>query len=84
MDDDDKRKVILVIGCVCILIFLYSLFVGGAGYGCSSGGGVLLKDISGVRCVDLDSVDLCRDYTGRVITKPDNLFNASFNMSYGG
>jgi hypothetical protein len=83
MDDDIKRKLILFSGFVCIGVVLYLVFVGGASYGCSSGNGTLLDSSSGMRCLDLSSVDVCRDHTGRVIKSVDK-FNFTVNVSGDG
>ena len=79
-DEKVKRIVFLIIGVVAICVFLYSVFFVGAGFGCASGGGVLTKGVDGVRCIDINTTDLCRDYNGRVIEKPVGGFN--FNVSY--
>lgn len=79
--DDVKRNMILFVCFVCVCVFLYVVFVIGASYSCVSGGGSLQKNVNGMKCIDLDSVDLCRDYTGKVIEKPEPRFNATFNMS---
>lgn len=81
VSDDVKRNLILFFGFVCICVFLYFVFVMGASYSCVSGGGSLQKNVNGMKCIDIECVDLCRDYTGKIIEKPKNRFNATFNMS---
>ena len=47
--------------------------------GCVSGGGVLAKNSEGMRCLDINHTDLCRDYNGKIIEKPESVFNVEFN-----
>lgn len=81
MDDNVKRNLILAVGIGAICIFLYFVFITGAGYGCSSGGGVLAKGSDGMRCLDLEHTDVCRDYNGKIIKKPESKFKLNFNMT---
>lgn len=81
MDDDVKRKLILFFGVICVGVVFYIIFVAGASYSCSSGGGILAKDMDGMRCLDLEHTDLCRDYNGKIIKKPESVFRVDFNNS---
>lgn len=59
MNKNSRVQISLAFLFIFICFIIYLIFILGSNYVCNKSGGILVNNNEGIRCIDIDNLDLC-------------------------